>query len=116
MADIKERTTENLRGAAGALLQNMKDAGQNTGPNGEPLPDVEELAESIDKFDAAVEKHCGKYAGLTWCAADVQTLRPKMTDEEAEEFLRKNENRIRDQLCEHGWSVLEVFLNYRETE
>lgn len=48
------------------------------------------------------------YASVSWSVADVQTLFD-VTDEEAREFLRADENRIRSRIIERGWDVLRSF-------
>lgn len=52
------------------------------------------------------------YADLSWSPEDVQTLAPKMSTEEAEEWLQANEGHLRDRLVELGWGVIEALLNY----
>lgn len=47
-----------------------------------------------------------KYAELSWCAEDVQTLRPDLTEEQANDFLDRNARHIRDRLTELGWDVI----------
>lgn len=58
--------------------------------------------------DALNEMNKG-YGNIGWQPSDVQTLRD-MTDVEAEDFLRRNKNRIRDRLVELGRDVLEALL------
>ena len=52
------------------------------------------------------------YAKVEWTAEDVLTLRPDMTEEQAEEFLQSNEKHLRDRLIELGWDVMESLLAY----
>lgn len=51
------------------------------------------------------------YAELRWSAGDVQTLRPDLTDDQAEAFLHRNEKHLRDRLCELGFGVMTTFLD-----
>jgi len=53
-----------------------------------------------------------KYAKMAWTAADVQTLAPKMTEAEAEEWLSDNQSHITDRLTELGWDVITSLLQY----
>ena len=52
------------------------------------------------------------YAELAWTPADVQTLAPGLTTEQAEEWLDENQNHIRERLCELGWGVIEELLSF----
>jgi len=52
------------------------------------------------------------YGGLSWTAADLQTLAPRMTLEQAEEWFAASEEKLRDRLVEKGWEVLETMLAY----
>lgn len=51
-----------------------------------------------------------KFATVSWCAEDIQTLRPDWTTEQAEEWLLTNQRYIRDRLVELGWEVIETLL------
>ena len=51
------------------------------------------------------------YAEVAWTAEDVQTLRPDLTDEQAEDFLNRNEKHLRDRLVELGWEVMGTLLD-----
>jgi hypothetical protein len=51
-----------------------------------------------------------KFAQVTWTPADVQTLAPKMSEAEAEEWLYNNEGDIQDRLIEMGWEVISDLL------
>lgn len=52
-----------------------------------------------------------KYVTLSWCAEDVLTLAPRLTYEQAEEWLANNQKHIQDRLCELGWEVMETLLS-----
>jgi hypothetical protein len=54
----------------------------------------------------------GKYAEVSWTAEDVQTLRPEMTTEQAEEALQGIEKHLRDRLVELGWEVMDDLLRF----
>ena len=51
-----------------------------------------------------------RYAEIAWTAADVQTLAPRLTEEEAEDFLRRNAKYIAQATIEYGWGCLETYL------
>ena len=51
------------------------------------------------------------YANVEWTPEDIQTLRPGMSTEEAEEWLESNQKYIRDRLVELGWEVIESLLS-----
>ena len=50
------------------------------------------------------------YAEVSWCVEDVKALCPKMTDDEAREWLENNEKYIRDRLVELGFEVIEDLM------
>ena len=52
------------------------------------------------------------FADVRWMAGDVQSLRggKHWSRKKAEEFLERNENRIRDRLTELGFEVIETLL------
>lgn len=51
-----------------------------------------------------------QYAKVVWTAADVQSLAPRLTDDEAEKWLKQNETHIQDRLIEVGWEVITSLL------
>lgn len=51
-----------------------------------------------------------KYAKVIWTAGDVQTLRPDLSDTEAENFLERNQKHIQERLVELGWDVIETLI------
>jgi hypothetical protein len=51
-----------------------------------------------------------RYAHVSWTAHDVQSLAPKLTEEQAEEWLQQNERHIRDCIISHGWCVIDSLL------
>jgi hypothetical protein len=55
-----------------------------------------------------------KYAQVTWCAEDIQTIRPEWTDEQAEEWLASNEKYIQSRMIEVGWEVIETLIGEDE--
>ncbi len=46
------------------------------------------------------------YANVKWTPEDILTIREDWTEEQAEDFLRKNEHRIQDRMVEIGWEVI----------
>jgi rubrerythrin len=57
-----------------------------------------------------------EYAGLSWSAEDVQTLRPAWGIDRCEAWLAENQKHIRDRLCELGWEVMEDLLPRKSAE
>lgn len=57
-----------------------------------------------------------KYAQVTWCAEDIQTIRPDWTDEQAEDWLASNEKYIQSRMIEVGWEVIETLIGEDEAE
>jgi hypothetical protein len=57
-----------------------------------------------------------RYAQMWWSTEDVLELRPKWTEEQADEFLSNNQNRLRDRLIELGWEVINDLMEYEEYE
>jgi hypothetical protein len=47
-----------------------------------------------------------KYAQVAWTAADVQVVRPEMSDDEAAEWLANNAKHIQAAMVERGWEVI----------
>jgi hypothetical protein len=74
-------------------------------PNG----DIYFAGSHNDALQKAKEDH--QFGKVVWTAEDIQSLRENMTDEEAEEFLKKNQNRIQDRLVELGWDIIETLLD-----
>lgn len=52
-----------------------------------------------------------KYAELGWQVGDITSV-TRMTDEEAEDWLLDNQNRLRDAMCESGWGTIHALLDY----
>lgn len=52
-----------------------------------------------------------RYAKVLWSVDDVLSLRPEMTEEDAEEFLVLNEKYIQDAMVQAGWAAIEALLN-----
>lgn len=50
------------------------------------------------------------FATVGWQIEDVQSLAPRMTDDEARAWLLKNEKYIAERLIELGWDVIQTFL------
>ena len=49
-------------------------------------------------------------ATVSWCAEDIQSLRPAWSAERCEEFLDENEDGIQCAMVETGWSVISDLL------
>lgn len=72
--------------------------------------------------DHGSNEHCpeldgptgAKYATVSWSGGDVQTLRPELTDEQAEGFLQRNGRRMADRMIEVGWDVMQTLLDMDE--
>lgn len=54
----------------------------------------------------------GYYCCTGWAAEDVLELRPKWTEEQAEEFLSDHCGRIVDRMVEAGWTALSHGLDW----
>jgi hypothetical protein len=52
------------------------------------------------------------FATVGWTANDIQDLAPKMSDAEATAWLEKNEQRLKERLCELGWEAIQIMLTY----
>lgn len=50
---------------------------------------------------------------ITWVPEDIQTLRPEMSDEEAEDALADIGKYLQDRSTELGWQVMEDLLDFR---
>jgi hypothetical protein len=74
-----------------------------TAPDGECV--------SFDVFKARNASKVETFAEIKWTAEDVMTLAPRMTEEEAKEWLANNESHIQDRTVELGWSVIEDLLS-----
>jgi hypothetical protein len=51
-------------------------------------------------------------AVVTWCAEDIQTLKPEWSLEECQTFLEENVRNIQDRLIETGWEVLDALVSW----
>ncbi len=49
-------------------------------------------------------------AEVSWCAVDIQELRPEWTVQQCNEFLMENEDEIQGQMILRGWDVLAELL------
>jgi hypothetical protein len=70
--------------------------------------------------DRMAKKRNTYYAETKWHFSDVQELIADVSDEEAEAWLCRNENHIRDRLTELGFEVIDTLLSLdppkRETD
>jgi hypothetical protein len=51
------------------------------------------------------------YATMGWTIGDVQSLAPRLTDEQAEAFLQQNQRALVDMLTQYGWECLTTYLH-----
>ena len=51
-------------------------------------------------------------AVVTWCAEDVQTLRPDWSLERCQQFIEDNLRNIQDRMIETGWDVLDDLVSW----
>jgi hypothetical protein len=56
------------------------------------------------------------YAKVVWRVEDVTDLAPEMTEDEARDFLERNERHIAGRICEVGYQVIEDYLGYEALE
>jgi|LauGreDrversion4_2_1035121.scaffolds.fasta_scaffold3784550_1 hypothetical protein len=52
-----------------------------------------------------------KYCNVCWTVEDIKNLCPEWSDEQAEDFLSSNEEKISELMIERGWEILESFIN-----
>jgi hypothetical protein len=52
-----------------------------------------------------------RYCNVSWNIKDVKELRPEWSDEEAENFLATNEDKMLDLMIQRGWEILESFID-----
>lgn len=57
-----------------------------------------------------------KKVTITWTPDDVQTLRPELTDEQAENMLDKIEKMLVVTSVELGWDTMECAIQVKEDE
>lgn len=55
-----------------------------------------------------------RHAEVSWCAEDIQTLRPDWSDEKCNEFLMDNEDDIQCAMIERGWDAISDLLRWEE--
>ena len=51
-----------------------------------------------------------RLAAVSWCADDIQTVRPEMTTQECLDFLVDNAKYIQDAMVQSGWDAIEALL------
>jgi hypothetical protein len=74
-----------------------------------PSGEIFHAGEPQDALDKAMrEKEYGK---VVWMPQDIKDLRPEMSDEEIEDFLKNNSNLIKSRLTEMGYEVILELLN-----
>ena len=62
------------------------------------------------------EKVKPRLAAVSWCADDIQTMRPEWTVQKCLDFLVENGRYIQDAMVRSGWDVIESLLPPRERE
>jgi len=51
-----------------------------------------------------------KFATVSWTVEDILTLRPDWSEDQAEEWIIKNQKHIQSRLVELGWEVIEALM------
>jgi hypothetical protein len=51
-----------------------------------------------------------KFATVSWTVEDILTLRPDWSEDQAEEWIIKNQKHIQSRLVELGWEVIETLM------
>ncbi|MBI4397281.1 MAG: hypothetical protein HY548_09310 [Elusimicrobia bacterium] len=54
------------------------------------------------------------FARTAWSVEDLQELRPRWSSKQCEEFLRRNEEAIREAMVERGWQAIDTLLSLDE--
>ena len=57
-----------------------------------------------------------RLASVSWCADDIQTMRPEWTVQQCLDFLVDNGRYIQDAMVQSGWDAIESLLPPRERE
>lgn len=57
-----------------------------------------------------------RHATVSWCAEDIQDLRPGWSVKRCNEFLMDNENDIQCAMIERGWEVLRDLIRWEENK
>lgn len=52
-----------------------------------------------------------RYCNVSWDISDVKQFRPEWSDEEAEDFLAYNEERLLELMIQRGWEILESLID-----
>lgn len=71
------------------------------------MPRATSQYKKIDDCDA-------KHAEVSWCAIDIQELRPDWTVAQCNEFLMDNEDEIQGGMIQRGWDVISDLLPREE--
>lgn len=56
------------------------------------------------------------FAEVRWSTEDIKELKSEWTDEQAMDFLSRNENDIQEAMIQRGWDAIEELLHYEEKE
>lgn len=57
-----------------------------------------------------------RHAEVTWCAEDIQELRPDWDDARCDAFLSENEDDIQCAMIERGWDAIRDLLRWEENK
>lgn len=55
-----------------------------------------------------------QFATIFWTAEDISSMRPNLSEEEADQFLSHNAKHIENAMVEAGWQVIEDLLKEKE--
>lgn len=55
-----------------------------------------------------------EYGKVCWTVEDILSIRPKWTEQQAQDWLDKNNLHIEDRLIELGWQVIEDLIHFDE--
>jgi hypothetical protein len=109
---LVECTNCDWRGPANTARLDIKDLDERVEPGGEvpvaECPQCRALCFYVTDGDKEDELD---FASVGWTIGDVQTLFD-VDDEQATEFLLRNERRIQERMTELGWSVLQDWGNF----
>lgn len=56
------------------------------------------------------DKEQPRLASVSWCAEDIQTLRPEWAVHQCLDFLVENDRHIQDAMVQAGWDAIESLL------
>lgn len=56
------------------------------------------------------------HAQVSWCAEDIQSLRPNWSLDQCDEFLMDNEDDIQCAMIERGWDAISDLIRWEENK